>query len=81
MWSPTFRAPVLAGMPWLDVYCPGCHTSRAIDIQTLDRHTLATVSSLVIGLKCSMCPGAAPLPVIRGLRTHPPTANYTSTLA
>jgi hypothetical protein len=23
MWSPTIRAAVLAGMPWLDVYCPG----------------------------------------------------------
>jgi hypothetical protein len=28
-WSPTIRAAVIAGMPWLDVYCPGCRTSRA----------------------------------------------------
>jgi hypothetical protein len=31
LWSPTIRAAVIAGMPWLDVYCPGCRTSRAID--------------------------------------------------
>jgi hypothetical protein len=81
MWSPTIRAAILAGMPWLDVYCPGGCTSRTIDIRALDRHPLATVGSLAIGLKCSMCPGAAPLPVIRGLHAHPPAANYTSTLA
>jgi len=23
LWSPTIRCAVLAGMPWLDVYCPG----------------------------------------------------------
>jgi hypothetical protein len=35
---------------WLDVYCPGCHTCRAIDIRTIDRHPLASVGSLVLGL-------------------------------
>ena len=28
----------MAGMPWLDVYCPGCKTIRTIDIRTIDRH-------------------------------------------
>jgi hypothetical protein len=23
-WSPTIRAALLAGTPWLDVFCPGC---------------------------------------------------------
>src|ERR1700730_5817186 len=45
-------------MPWLDVYWPGCRTSRAIDIWTLDRHPLASVGML--GLRCSRCPGSAP---------------------
>jgi hypothetical protein len=35
---------------WLDIYCPGRRTSRAIDIHTLDRHPLASVGSLVLGL-------------------------------
>jgi hypothetical protein len=39
----------MAGMPWLDVYCPGCRTSRAIDIRTIDRHPLASVGGLVMG--------------------------------
>ncbi len=32
LWSPTIRCAVTAGTPWLDVYCPGCRTSHAIDI-------------------------------------------------
>jgi hypothetical protein len=24
LWSPTIRAAMLAGTPWLDVFCPGC---------------------------------------------------------
>jgi hypothetical protein len=49
LWSPTIRAAVLAGMPWLDVYRPGCRTGRALDIRTLDRHPPASVGSLVLG--------------------------------
>jgi hypothetical protein len=74
MWSPTIRAAILAGMPWLDIYCPGCRTSRAIDIRTVDRHPLASVGSLVLGLRCSWCPGSAPMPVITGLHAFPPVA-------
>jgi hypothetical protein len=29
LWSPTIRAALIAGTPWLDVFCPGCGTSRA----------------------------------------------------
>jgi len=74
LWSPTIRCAVLAGMPWLDVYCPGCKTSRAIDIRTLDRHPLASVGSLLLGLRCSWCPGAARMPLLKGLHAFPPAA-------
>src|SRR5215471_18261160 len=74
LWSPTIRCAVMAGMPWLDVYCSGCRTSRAIDIRTIDRHPLASVGSLVLGLRCSWCPGSAPMPVITGLHALPPAA-------
>ena len=57
LWSPTIRAALLAGTPWLDVFCPGCGTSRAIDLRTLDRHPLASVGTLVLDLRCSWCPG------------------------
>jgi hypothetical protein len=39
LWSPTIRAALIAGTPWLDVFCPGCGTSRAIDLRTVDRLT------------------------------------------
>jgi hypothetical protein len=67
LWSPTIRAALLAGTPWLDVFCPGCGTSRAIDLRTIDRHPLASVGTLVLGLRCSWCPGSAPMPKLIGL--------------
>jgi hypothetical protein len=72
LWSPTIRAALLAGTPWLDVFCPGCGTSRAIDLRILDRHPLASVGTLVLGLRCSWCPGSAPMPKLLGLYALPP---------
>jgi hypothetical protein len=72
LWSPTIRAALLAGTPWLDVFCPGCGTSRALDLRTLDRHPLASVGTLVLGLRCSWCPGSAPMPKLLGLHALPP---------
>src|ERR1700749_98293 len=36
LWSPTIRAALVAGTPWLDVFCPGCGTSRAIDLRAVE---------------------------------------------
>jgi hypothetical protein len=77
LWSPTIRCAVVAGTPWLDIYCPACQTSRAIDIRTLDRHPLASVGSLVIGFRCSWCPGNAPMPALTGLHAAPPAARWS----
>jgi hypothetical protein len=44
LWSPTIRAALVVGTPWLDVFCPGCGTSQAIDLRTVDRHPLASVA-------------------------------------
>jgi hypothetical protein len=57
LWSPTIRAALIAGTPWLDVFCPGCGTSRAIDLPKVDRHPLASVATLVLGLRCSWMRG------------------------
>ena len=46
LWSPTIRAALLANTPWLDVFCPGCGTSKAVDLRTIDRHPLASVGTL-----------------------------------
>jgi hypothetical protein len=72
LWSPTIRAALIAGTPWLDVFCPACGTSRAIDLRTVDRHPLASVGTLVLGLRCSWCPGSAPMPKLLGLYALPP---------
>jgi hypothetical protein len=72
LWAPTIRAALIAGTPWLDVFCPGCGTSRAIDLRTVDRHPLASVGALVLGLRCSWCPGSAPMPKLLGLYALPP---------
>jgi hypothetical protein len=64
LWSPTIRAALIAGTPWLDVFCPGCGTSRAIDLRKVDRHPLASVATLVLGLRCSWCPESARAPRI-----------------
>jgi len=74
LWSPTIECALIAGCPWLYVYCPGCQTSRAVDIRTLDRHPGAFVGSLVLGLKCSWCAGQAPMPRLLGLHALPPAA-------
>jgi hypothetical protein len=62
LWSPTIRAALIAGTPWFDVFCPGCGTSRAIDLRMVDRYPLASVATLVLGLRCSWCPESAPMP-------------------
>jgi hypothetical protein len=72
LWSPTIRAALLADKPWLDVFCPGCATSRALDLRAVDRHPLASVGTLVLGLRCSWCPGSAPMPTLLGLHALPP---------
>ena len=45
--------------PWLDVFCPGCGTSQAIDLRKVNRHPFASVATLVLGLRCSWCRGGA----------------------
>ena len=81
LWSPTIQAALLAGTPWLDVFCPGCRTSRAIDLRTIDRHPLASVATLVLGLRCSWCPGSAPMPRLLGLYALPPAHGIGSARA
>ena len=44
---------LLAGTPWLLVFSPGYGTGKAIDLRTIDRHPLASVGTLVLGLRCS----------------------------
>jgi hypothetical protein len=52
---------------------PGCGTSTANDLRTIDRHPLASVGTLVLGLRCSWCPANAPMPKLMGLFALPPS--------
>jgi hypothetical protein len=72
-WSPSIRAALVAGYHWLEVYCPGCRTSRVVDIRAIDRHPEASVGSLVLDLKCGWCPGSAPMPRLLGLSQLAPS--------
>jgi hypothetical protein len=65
-----FDCAIVAGTPWLDVHCAGCDTSRMVDVRTIDRHPLASICSLVLGLRCSWCQGAGPMPRILGLHSE-----------
>ena len=78
-WSPTIRAAIIAGMPFAEIYCPGCLTISTVDLRTVDRHPLASVESLVLGLKCSWCPGSAPMPKLMGLFALPPSTRSDAT--
>jgi hypothetical protein len=52
LWSPTIRVTLIAGTPWLDVFCPGCGTSRAIDLRKVSPrvscHARARTAVLVV---------------------------------
>jgi hypothetical protein len=72
LWSPTIRAALPSGAPWLDVFCPGCGNTKGIDLRTVDRHPLASVGTPVLVLRCSWCPGSAPMPKPIGLFALPP---------
>src|ERR1700722_2651925 len=49
LWSPTIRAALLAETLWLDVFCPGCGTSQAVDLPTIDRHRRHSFRSPTLG--------------------------------
>jgi hypothetical protein len=67
LWSPSIRAALIAGMPWLEVLCPACATVGVVNLSVIDRHPEAGVASLVIGLTCSRCGPYAPIPRLLGL--------------
>jgi hypothetical protein len=68
LWSPTIRAALIAGTPWLDLFCPGCGTSRAIDLRNVDRHPLASVATIVLASAAHGARKSAPMLRILGLQ-------------
>ena len=72
LWSPSIRAALIAGMPWIEVLCPACATIGAVNLSLIDRHPEAGVASLVLGLTCSRCGPYAPMPRLLGLHASRP---------
>jgi hypothetical protein len=65
MWSPANRAALLAVPLGLMSFARAAGPAKAIDLRTIDRHPLASVGKLVLGLRCSRCPGSAPMPKLK----------------
>jgi hypothetical protein len=61
LWSPTIRAALIAGTPWLDVFCPGLRH------QPGNSSAEGRPSSPPVG--CHPCARAAVL-VVPGIRSH-----------
>ena len=52
-----------------------------LDLRAVDRHPLASVGSLVLGLRFTLCRGGAPMPKITGLRALPRVASTNESLS
>jgi hypothetical protein len=51
-----------------------------MDLRTVGRHPLASVGTLVLGLRCSSCQGVAPMPKLIGLHPLPPSTRADAAL-
>jgi hypothetical protein len=58
-WSPAIGRALTAGYRWLSVYC---QQVAAVDLQSIDRHPLAAITTLILTLRCERClaPGHCP---------------------
>jgi hypothetical protein len=72
LWSPTIRATLLAWNAVARRVPPGMWHEPAINLRPIHRHPLGSVGALVLGLRCSWCPGSAPMPKLLGLYALPP---------
>src|SRR4051794_28712924 len=57
---PSTGVAITAGYPWLQVYCLGCRQVSDVDLRTIDRHSAASLSSLIPALSCRRCVSGAP---------------------
>jgi hypothetical protein len=51
-----------------------------VDLRKIDRHRLASVATLVLGLRCSWCPELAPMPKTLGLHALPPAGKAAASI-
>jgi hypothetical protein len=75
--SPTLGAALITGHHWLEVYCPGCRSVRAVDLRQFDRHLDAPLESLIPALSCTWCGPNAPLANYAGSPSFRPSGDWT----
>jgi hypothetical protein len=66
-WSPTIRAALLAGTPWLDVFCPGKKSKTKLLLETKTNFSGARLSQARTVLACSTDLALAVLAGIKAL--------------
>ena len=72
LFSPTIDAALLAGRPWLRLYCPGCQQQYDVDLRTIVRPPDYPIMGLRAAMVCeSMCRGQGPVPTLLGLHAVP----------
>jgi hypothetical protein len=59
LWSPTIRAALLTGMPWLDVFCPDVWDEPRIGSAHHQSSSVRLGEHAGLGLRCSWCAGSA----------------------
>ena len=69
---PTIGAAIAAGVPWLSFSCPACRQVGAVDLRTLDRHSRASISSLILSVSCRRCSPNAPFARLEMLTAERP---------
>ena len=69
---PTIGAAIAAGVPWLTYSCPACQQVGSIDLRTLDRHPVASISSVIPSVSCRRCSPNAPFARLEMLTAERP---------
>jgi hypothetical protein len=66
---PTFGTVMAAGTPLLTFMCPACQQVSEVDLRTFDRHSDASVSSVIPELSCRRCSPNPPFAALMKLQS------------
>jgi hypothetical protein len=65
-------AVIAAKLPWLSFSCPACGQFGSLDLRMLDRHSGASISSLIPSVSCGRCSPNAPFATLEMLTAEQP---------
>jgi hypothetical protein len=52
---PSVACAIAAGCPWLHFICAYCQQRNAVDMRRFEKHSAASVSSVIPEIACSRC--------------------------